>query len=123
MRFASVLSIACLLLIYGFALFFSGDNRVEFSRNDLYRNVDFTKRLFENKKIDKIIFDIDSNDIFIYFPENVSRDVVHDLSAQRWKKCTHKDYIQFSDQDYVIHITKEIMQITDRNKAMSIDTR
>lgn len=41
----------------------------------MFDNVPFTKKLFSDKKIDNIVFNIDTNKITVYFPSDQYMDI------------------------------------------------
>lgn len=72
----SLISSLILLIFYSVVIYFYHNDRIEISRDDLFNNFGFTKELFLDKKIDRILFDVDASKIIVYFPSDQSKDVI-----------------------------------------------
>lgn len=62
------------LLIFACIAIYFNDKKI-ISRETLFDNVPFTKKLFSDKKIDNIVFNIDTNKITVYFPSDQYMDI------------------------------------------------
>lgn len=72
-KIISVVFFSGLLIFACIAIYFN-DKKI-ISRETLFDNVPFTKKLFSDKKIDNIVFNIDTNKITVYFPSDQYMDI------------------------------------------------
>ena len=106
-----IISIVCLswLLIFACIAIYFNDEKI-ISRETLFDNVPFTEKLFSDKKIDNIVFNIDTNKITVYFPSDQYMDIF-DFFKNEWDRTDFAEYIKFSNKDFIIFLENNLMEI------------
>ena len=107
-KIISVVFFSGLLIFACIAIYFN-DKKI-ISRETLFDNVPFTKKLFSDKKIDNIVFNIDTNKITVYFPSDQYMDIF-DFFKNGWDRTDFAEYIKFSNKDFIIFLEINLMEI------------
>lgn len=107
----SLISSIILLILYSVVIYFYYNDRIEISRDELFNNFGFTKELFLDKEIDKILFNIDTSEITVYFPSEQSTNVIDFFTRNKWNRYDAREYIKFYNEKTVVYLNKGSMEI------------
>lgn len=107
----SLISSIILLILYSVVIYFYYNDRIGISRDELFNNFGFTKELFLDKEIDKILFNIDTSEITVYFPSEQSTNVIDFFTRNKWNRYDAREYIKFYNEKTVVYLNKGSMEI------------
>lgn len=86
------------------------NNEKTISTKTLFNNVPFCKKIFWDKTIDKIVFNVDTNEVTVYFPSNQYTDILN-FFENEWSRNDCTKGIIFSQRDFIVFLRKNIMKI------------